>query len=219
MVSHTTEPTAATRVRLARVAGALYLPLFVLGPFSLLYVRATVVVPGDAAATADRVAAHTGLLRAGSVVELYMFLTDIALAALFYVLLRPVNMPLALLAAYLRLTYAIVAAVTVLTTIAALHDRGDALLYLDLHRYGMAIAFVAFGAHVVVLGYLFWTSNLLPRPVGVLLMVAGAGYVVNSLLMLGWALPPQLLLLLPAAPAELGLCLWLLVKGVREGRG
>ncbi len=48
-----------------------------------------------------------------------------------------------------------------------------------------------------------------------MLVVAGAGYVVNSLLMLGWAAPSQPLLLLPTFPAEVSLCLWLLVKGVR----
>jgi len=67
----------------------------------------------------------------------------------------------------------------------------------------------------VVLGYLIWKSNLLPRIVGIMLVVAGAGYVVNSLLMLGWAAPSQPLLLLPTFPAEVSLCLWLLVKGVR----
>jgi hypothetical protein len=209
MVSQTIERNLRqSRMRLARVTGALYLPLFVLGPFSLVYIRDTV--------TADRLGTHGGLLRAGSVIELYMYLTDIALAALFYLLLRPVNPPLALVAAYLRLAYAAVAMVTVLTNVAALQDRGDAQLYLDLHRFGLTIGFVAFGAHLVVLGYAFWMSNLLPRPVGVLVMVAGAGYVLNSLLVLGWGTPTQPLILLPAVPGELSLSLWLLVKGVRE---
>jgi hypothetical protein len=73
------------------VAGALYLPAFVLGPFGLLFVRATLIVSGDAAATADRLAAHGGLLRAGSVIELYLALMDVAWAAAFSVLLRPVK--------------------------------------------------------------------------------------------------------------------------------
>lgn len=210
MVGHTIEPTAGARMRLARVAGALYLPLFVLGPFSLVYVRDTV--------TADRLGTHEGLLRAGSVIELYMYLTDIALAALFYLLLRPVNQPLALVAAYLRLTYAAVAMVAVVTNFAALQDRGDAQLYLDLHKYVLQIGFVAFGAHLVVLGYAFWRSNLLPRPVGILVMVAGAAYVLNSLLVLGWGTATQPFILVLAVPGELSMCLWLLVKGVRENR-
>ncbi len=75
---------------------------------------------------------------------------------------------------------------------------------------------MAFGAHLMVLGYAFWTSNLLPRPVGILVMVAGVGYVLNSLLVLGFGTPTQPLILLLAVPGEVSLSLWLLVKGVRE---
>jgi hypothetical protein len=208
-------------MRLARVAGVLYLPMFVLGPFSLFYVRATLMVPGDAAATADRIAAHDGLLRASSVIELYLALSDVALAALFYLLARPVSRPLALVSAFFRLTWAAVGAIAVLTNVVALlivragQPPAAALLSMDLHKYVFAIGFVAFGTHLVIFGYLIWTSNLLPRAVGIALMVAGACYVANSLLTLGWGPPSQPLLLLPAFPAELALCLSLLIKGVR----
>lgn len=165
-------------MRLARVAGALYLPAFVLGPFSLIFVRATLIVSGDAAATADRLAAHGGLLRAGSVIELYLALTDVALAAAFYVLLRPVSKPLALVAAFLSLTWAVVAAVAVLTNVAALLIVGDAgyltafdadqsnasaLLFLDLHGYAIAVGFVAFGTHLVILAISFGSRPSFPE--------------------------------------------------------
>jgi hypothetical protein len=220
-------------VRLARVAGALFLPVLVLGPFSLLFVRARLVVPGDAAATADRIAADGWLLRVGSVIELYLALTDVALAALFYVVLSPVNRPLALVASYFRLSWAVVAAVAVLANMAALRILDDAgymtaftadeshaqaLLLLDLHEDAIAVGFVAFGVHLLIVGYLIARSNLIPRTVGVMLVVAGTGYVVNSLLIVGVATAPQPLLLLPAFAAELALCLWLLVKGVRPLR-
>lgn len=235
MINQTAERAAGTQphhaaTRLARIAGALYLPVFVLGPFALLFVRGKLIVPGDAAATADRIADQGWLLRTGSVVELYLALTDIALAALFYVLLRPVSKPLALVSTLLRLTWAVVAAITILTNIAALKMlsgtrdlaafnadqlQAGALFVLNLHRDAFAIGFVAFGTHLLILGYLIWKSNVIPRPVGIMLAVAGVGYVTNSLLILAWATPIQPLLLLPALPAELTLCLWLLVKGVR----
>jgi hypothetical protein len=120
-------------------------------------------------------------------------------------------------AAFLRLTWAVVAAIALVTNIAALrlvNDAEAALLLLTLHGDVVAVGFVAFGAHLVVLGYLGWRSRLLPRIIGILLVVAGTGYAVNSLLILGWAMPSQFVLLLPAFPAELSLCLWLLVKGL-----
>jgi hypothetical protein len=53
MTNRTTEPARSPQrvyMRYARVAGALYIPAFLLGLFSLLYVRATLIAPGDAAA-------------------------------------------------------------------------------------------------------------------------------------------------------------------------
>jgi hypothetical protein len=208
-------------MRYDRLAGALYVPLFLLGPFALLYVRATVVVPGDAAATAERIAVHGGLFRAGSVAEVIIPLLDVALALVFYVLLKPVNAPMALLAAFFRLMTAALVLASAATNFAALQTAQSpdlALLLLNLHQHLLAIGMVTFAVHILLLGYLIWVSNLLPRFVGVLLIVASVGYVANSLrvlLLLDWAAPVRSLVLLPAFIAELSLMLWLLIKGAR----
>jgi uncharacterized protein DUF4386 len=174
-------------------------------------------VPHDATATANKIADHSGLLRAGSLVELYLALTDVVLAAAFYVLFRRASKFLALATAFLRLTWAIVATIALVANFAALRlvsDAGTALLLLNLHEDILAVGFVAFGAHLAMLGYLGRRSRLLPRVIALLLIVAGTGYVVNSLLILGWAVRSQFVLLLPAFPAELSLALWLLLKGL-----
>jgi len=208
-------------VRYDRVAGVLYVPLFLLGPFALLYVRNTVVVPGDAAATAERIAVHGGLFRIGSVAELIIPLLDVALALVFYVLLKPVNAPIALLAAFFRLVTAALILASAATNFAALQTAQSpdlALLLLNLHQHLLAIGMVTFGVHLLLLGYLIWVSSLLPRFVGVLLMVASVGYVANSirvLLLLDWTTPVRSLVLLPAFVAELSLMLWLLIKGTQ----
>jgi Domain of unknown function (DUF4386) len=215
--------------RRARLAGALYVPAFVLGPFSLLFVRDRLIAPGDAAGTANRIAGHEWLLRAGSAGELCLALIDVVLAVLLYLLLRPVHRPLALVAAAMRFAWAMIAIVAALTGIAALQilGHGDpsaftveqrsaaALSILEAHDSITAIGFVAFGCHLGIIGYLAWRFGVVPRPIGVLLVIAGAGYLANSLLVLFFAASRQVLLVLPAFPAELSLCLYLLVKGVR----
>jgi len=219
-------PTRRRPDRLARLAGALYLPVFVLGAFALAVVPAMIVVPDDAAATAERLADRGWLLRVGSVTELYLALTDVVLAALFYLLFRPASRPLALVSSLLRLSWAVVATVAVLTNLAALlvvdagylgafttdQRQAAALGLLEAHGLVAAAGFVAFGCHLAVLGLLIRRSAILPRLVGTLLVVAGAGYVANSLVVLGGG-SVQPLLLLPAFPAELALCLWLLLRG------
>ena len=92
--------------RAARIAGVLYLAIILSGIFAEFFVRSSLIVPGDSAATASNVLASQGLFRLGIAGDLIMILCDVALALLFYVLLKPVSNALALLAAFFRLAQA-----------------------------------------------------------------------------------------------------------------
>ena len=70
--------------------------IIVFGLFSEVFVRASLIVPGDAAATADNILASEGLFRVGFVGDAIVLLSDVAIAVLFYVLLGPVSQTLAL---------------------------------------------------------------------------------------------------------------------------
>src|SRR5262245_11625156 len=217
---------------LARVAGALYLYIFVAGLFAEVFVRGQLVVPGDAAATAANILAHETLFRLGFSMELLHLACDVAIAAILYVLFRPVDRVLSLLAAFLRLASAVILAVASTAHFAALRlvsgadhlgalPAGEpealALTALGLHADGYAICLVFFGFGCLFLGWLVLKSALIPRPIGGLLLLAGACYVVNSFAaFLAPALAAKLFpaILVPAAVAELSLALWLLVKGI-----
>jgi Domain of unknown function (DUF4386) len=221
---------------LARLAGLLYLVIVVAGLFAELVVRAGVIESGDAAATAQNILANEGLFRLGFVADLAMVLADIAVAILFYVLLRPVGRALALLAMVLRLMMDAVLAVNLMNHLGALllldadgplagADPAErdalALMALEAHQYGYLVALVFFGLHVAVLGWLFARSTFLPRALGVLLGVAAVGYLVDSFtwfLIPGYdgALSP--VALAPVLVAEVSVVGWLLVKGVDETR-
>jgi hypothetical protein len=212
-----------TQARYAKLAGWLYLVVFVLAPLCLVYVRSKLITAGDSGATADAVTGSEWLLRLGSVGELVVVLCDVVLAVAFYVLLRPVNRPLALLAASLRLTHSAITGVNLVTNLIALNvldsfegsaDRDAlALLFLESHDYFFATGLVFFGLHLLVLGYLMLRTVAFPRALGVLLAVASVCYLVNSVAVLMAADfgPGQALVLLPAAVAELALCGWLIL--------
>ena len=87
----------------ARIAGILTLLIVVLAPFSMIYVPTTLVVPGDAAATANHIMASEGLFRLGMAGDSIVFLIEIVLTVLLYVLLKPVSKTLSLVAAFSRL--------------------------------------------------------------------------------------------------------------------
>ena len=86
--------------KLARVAGLLYLVIFIVAPFAFLIVKSTILVPGDATATAENILASESLFRTGMAAETVVFFVEIVLAAILYVLLRPVSRSLSLAAAF-----------------------------------------------------------------------------------------------------------------------
>ena len=103
-------------------------------------------------------------------------------------------------------------------------DDSQMMLFLSAHDYGVNIAFVFFGIHIAVLGYVIFKSGYLPRILGVLLMVASVGYLIDSfasILSSDYANNETLFIIFIAVPAvisELSLTLWLLLKGVNLER-
>ena len=89
--------------RYARIGGVVYLAIIVLGIFGEAFVRGTLVVSGDATATANAIAASESLWRVGITGDLLMHVLDLPMILLLYVLLRPVSETLALLATFLNL--------------------------------------------------------------------------------------------------------------------
>jgi len=221
---------------LARIGGALYVFIILVGIFGELFVRDALIVSGNAAATAANVAAHEGLWRLGIAGDLLMHVADLPLLLILYVLMRPVNRDLALLVVLFDAVQSAVLVATkmnLLTPLFAGSDAGylkaftpeqlQALSYLsmrmDSHGFGFGLIF--FGCGCLVLGWLIRRSGYLPWIIGALIQLAGACYLVNSFALilapsLAGALFPAIML--PPLVAETSLALWLLIKGVDVAR-
>jgi hypothetical protein len=220
--------------RLARLAGLLYLIVGIGGAFAEI-VRVTVYQAGDAATTAHNVATHAGLLRASVVADLIVVPVGLFTAIALYLLLKHVHAD----AARAMVMFIAVAAAMMLLNLAhqfqALHASdatytdalgaagSDALvlLMLDLHHHGYLMTQVFFGLWLLPMGYLVYHSGMIPRVIGVLLIVGCFGYLIDTLARLtapgpGEALSP--FVVTPAAIAEVSMVLWLLVKGVKTPR-
>lgn len=219
----------------ARIAGGLYLVIIVFGISSEALIRSGLLVPADAAATASNIMASPGLFRLGFLADSVMFMCDVALAVLLFVLLRPVNKTVALVALCFRLTQTAVIALNLLNYYAAmmlLEGAGYAsafepgqvhaltYLFLDLHGHGYDLGLILFGGHCVILGYLIVKSLFIPKALGILMMAGGVTYLVGSYTR--FLFPDYVSTLSPiyvvALVSELALCLWLLVKGVNPER-
>lgn len=224
-------PAGISPQRLARTAGLLYLVIIVLGLTGELVVRAGIIASGDAAATAANIQASAGLFRLGFLADSLMLLSDIALAVLLYVLLRPVSKTLALMAMCFRLVQAAIIGGNLLHYHAAIIALGSpeyaalfgaeqlsavAALFLDLHSHGYDLGLLPFGLSCLLLGYLVYRSGFLPRLLGVLLGAAGIVYLVGSYTR--FLFPAHVEAVMPiylvAILAESAMCLWLLFRGV-----
>jgi len=227
----TNDARETSPLRYARVAGALYLIIIVFGIFGEVFVRSRLIVSGDAGATSANIMASSVLFRAGFLADSIMFLSDVALAVLLYVLLKPVSKTVSLVAMCFRLAQSAVLALNLLHYHAAMlllsgssysrafgADQTDALasFFLDLHGHGYDLGLLLFGLHCLLLGYLVINSGYLPKFLGVLLVAAGFTYLIGSYTR--FLFPDYVTLVSPiyivAIISEVSLCLWLLVRGV-----
>jgi hypothetical protein len=148
----TTRAAGTSPLVYARVAGGLLLLLVVLAPFSQLYVPSTLIVPEDATATADNFRASGWVFPLGIVSDSLIFLIEIVLSVLLYVLLRPVSRTLSLVAAFARLAMAVIQGINLLPYFIALlllsgagyltafqPDQLDALALLFLNAHQAAV--------------------------------------------------------------------------------
>jgi len=220
---------AASVQKYARIAAVLFLLSFAAGGFGEAYVPSKIIVSGDASATAANIKTLDALFRMGFAGYLVEAVCDIALALIFYVLLRPVQKDLALLAAFFGLVGTAVYAVAELFYFAASHIVGGArylntfspdqlntlaLLSLKLFGYGGGLFLVFYGVGWVIRGYLIFRSGYLPKFLGVLMTIGGLAFVArNFALVLAPSYPSSGLLLL-LVPGGLSLTVWLLIRGV-----
>jgi hypothetical protein len=214
----------------ARVAGFLYLLVIVFVFFA--GVRYSLIVPGDAATTANNIRADELLFRIGFVGDLIHSTCFLLLAWALYVLFKPVNKNLALLFVLFVVACVVIQCINLLINFTGLLLLSDAdyltlfeadqlhaqeMLFRNLYENGILIAQIFFGLWLLPLGYLVYKSGYLPRILGILLMIGCFGYLIDFFQY--FLFPDYEVITYPglavATIAEISLCGWLLLKGVK----
>jgi hypothetical protein len=214
----------------ARIAGFLYLIMAPFAYFGVLWYT-SLIVPGDAAATANNIMASESLFRLSIVSALLVQVGHLWLVLLLYKLLKPVNKNLAVLMVIFMLVGIPITMLNELNRIAALllssgadyltvftADQLQALvpLFLDLHVYGIEIASIFWGLWLFPMGYLVFKSGYIPRILGVLLIIGCFGYLID---VFTFFIFPNFYPTISQITdftwlGEMLLALWLLIKGV-----
>jgi hypothetical protein len=184
----------------ARLAGAFYFLTIGTGAMGLVYVPTKLFVYGDATATADNIRTSASMLRIGIASELFGQIALVYAVLVLYRLFKPVNESLARQLLVLgALVSAPILFVNVLNEFAALilvsgdkflsvFDKAhlDALAYvfIRLHGRGFVVAEIFWGLWLFPFGMLVLRCGFIPRVLGVLLLIAGVGYVADSIVAL-----------------------------------
>lgn len=180
----------------ALIAGLGLLVMTVAAPFAEFLVYKKLVVAGDIEATTQNIIANGGLYLAGIFAYLLVFIMDLLVAWALYVLLIPVNRSLSLLTAWFRLVYTAIALFAMLKLVtvyrmlqtpdyAALFGpeqmQAQVQLQLNTFRYEWGFSLILFGIHLLMLGWLVYRATYIPRILGILLAIAGLGWVIYEL--------------------------------------
>lgn len=216
----------------ARLAGLLYLIDAIAGGFGHFSLHGGLIVPGDATATVNNIKASATLLQFGIVSNLVDGIFFILLPLVLYKLLNHVNKNHAVLMVVFAVVSVPIACFNMVNQFAALQLANGAdylkvfdanqlhalvMFFLDLQSAGVLVAQIFFGLWLLPLGYLVFKSDFLPKVIGVLLIIACFVYLAGSAI---YFLAPdrvaaiQMMYIEPAV-AEMSLCLWLLIKGVK----
>ena len=215
-----------------RFAGLLYILMSIPGFFAMVYVPSKLIVHGNAAATANNIAAAETLFRLGIVAQLISQAGFLFVALALYDLLKGVNRRHASLMVTLVVVAIPIAFLNELNSIAALvlvrgadflsifeKPQRDALamLFLNVHFHGFVVDEIFFGLWLLPLALLVYRSRFLPRFLGVWLAIDGFAWVILSLT--GVLLPQYydkvFTYCQPASFGEVALMLWLVIRGAK----
>ncbi len=229
MTRHTIE---ASPQRHARLCGAIYLAVIVLGGFSEGFITNQLIVPGDITTSARNILAAQELWAIGTAANLLVVILAIPQLWLEYLLLRPVNKNLVLLSVLFGVIslatesvsklflFLVTPAITNTSYLTAFEpEQLQVLANLALRAHGVAfnIALIFFAFACLLNGHLIYRSGYLPKLTGALLQLAGLAYLIacfSELFFPALARYISPAIFAPILIGEASICLWLLVKGV-----
>ncbi len=201
----------------ATIAGIALAIMAVLGGFANFGAIVPLIARGAAEQTAQNISGAPLLFFAGIGSFVIVALLDVIVAAALYTLFKPVSRRISSAAAWARSVYAVllVAAISQLVTgFSLLGDPETALPVLESFNTIWVISLGVFGISLLLVGYLAFRSGFVPKVFGVLLAIAGVGYLADAVGMTFVsdfsAVFAQFMFV-----GEVAIIFWLLIKGRR----
>ncbi len=218
----------------AVIAGVSLLIMTIAAFFSYGYVHSSLIIGGNSVATLNKIQGSTGLFNAEILGWLIILITDILVSWAFYIYLKPIHQGYSLLAAWLRLIYTAVLAIAVsnLIQVNSLVNHSGELFSRSINTLASqvmlsvitfesvwSLGLIVFGLHLLVVGLVVLKTRTIPKPIGIMLFMAGVSYMLIHLLhgffpmLENMTSTLEMILSIPMIVGELGFGIWLLIKG------
>jgi hypothetical protein len=203
--------------RAALVAGVGLAVMAVLGGFANFGALVPLITPGDAVQTAHNISTSPLLFWSGVVSFAMVALLDILVAGALYTLLRPVDRRLSAAAGWMRALYALLLMAALSRLVIGFSLLGDpeaALPALESFNTIWVISLGLFGVSLLLVGYLAFRSGFIAKVFGILLAIAGIGYLADAI---GMAVVPDFSAVFAQFlfVGEVAIIFWLLIRGRR----
>jgi hypothetical protein len=220
----------------AKLVGAIYIIIAIVGGFSIGTMPSKLFVAGDANTTAQNIINNLVLFHAGIAGDIVVIVLEVLLTVMLYNLFKTVSTTWARVAAFSRLAMAIVMAINLLNyfvpvillsgkdylnTFTQEQLNSLTLVFLQAHKYGEYVWQLFFGLHMFALGRVIIKSGYFHKAIGVLILLGSIGYGGDSFvrfvgLNIGFVPIVIGVFLSVAVIGELALAFWLLIKGVNK---
>jgi len=228
MTTAISETSPSTR---GRILAGLYLSVIICGIIAQAAIADRLVVSNDGGETAANILGNKSLYRLGYTLFMVEMVAQIAVSAMFYDLLKPVNRSLARITAIIGITGAgiktlarlfyytpliLLSGAPYLSAIEPTPLAALSLAFIKINTQAAAIALVFFGFETLFRGWLIFRSEFLPRFLGVLSMVGGVGWLTYLWPPLGSQVFVGVALF--AIVGVIATCGWLFIRGVDDAK-
>jgi Domain of unknown function (DUF4386) len=175
--------TTQTLRRASLTAGVALALMAVLAAFAVFGAISARITPADATRTARDIAASQSVFRLGIACLIVVVILDVIVAAALFTVFAPVNGMVSAMAAGFRIAYAavyLVAITQLVTALQLLADPGQALRAVNAYTTIWQVGLILFGVHLLLIGFLAYRSGFMPKIFGILLVIAGLGYLADG---------------------------------------
>jgi len=178
----------------ARLAGLLYLILIITGVYIVIYVPSQIIVQGDAVTTSKNILTNEFLFRTGIITDIICNTIWVFLALALYRLFKQVNehqaklmvalvivqIPIVFMMEAFNITSLMILKGEILKTFELSQRQDLAMLFLKINDYGTLPLEMFWGLWLLPFGLLVYKSEFIPRLFGILLVIAGIAYMIDS---------------------------------------